>query len=86
MLKPKNSQSSGCTHIHKTSQRINKPLPARKLTATDFWNRERSADCGINATMDHDITKSVLHTKQKKLCMAIQNKRRGMLTYGSAPE
>jgi hypothetical protein len=41
LLKPKSSQSSGCTHIHQTSPKIlNKCLPARKLMETVFWDRE----------------------------------------------
>jgi hypothetical protein len=41
MLKPKSSQSSGCTHIHQTIQKsLNKHLPARKAMATVFWDRK----------------------------------------------
>jgi hypothetical protein len=41
MLKPKSSQSSGCMHIHQTSQKsLNKRLPARKLMAIVFWDRK----------------------------------------------
>jgi histone-lysine N-methyltransferase SETMAR len=81
MLKPKSTQSSGCTHIRQTSLKIlNKRLPARKLIATVFWDRKRSADGGINATRDHINVICVLRNT-KKLHRAIQNKRRGMLTY-----
>jgi hypothetical protein len=43
MLKPKSSQSSGCIHIHQTNRKLlNKCCrPAKKLTATVFWDRER---------------------------------------------
>jgi hypothetical protein len=41
MLKPKIRQSSGCTHIHQTSQKgLNRRLPARKLMAPVFWDRK----------------------------------------------
>jgi hypothetical protein len=41
MLKPKSSQSSGCTHINQASQKsLNKHLPARKLMAAIFWDRK----------------------------------------------
>jgi hypothetical protein len=41
VLKPKSSQSSGCTHIHQTNQKtLNKRLPATKLMATVFWDRK----------------------------------------------
>jgi hypothetical protein len=76
MLKPKSSQSSGCTHIHQTSREsVNKRLPARKLMAAVFCNRKASADGGISATT---ITSEVFckkKKKKKKLCKAIQNKR-----------
>jgi hypothetical protein len=39
MLKLKFNQSSGCAHVHPTSQKsLNKCLPARKLVATVFWD------------------------------------------------
>jgi hypothetical protein len=41
MLKPKSSQSSGCTHIHETNRKsLNKRLPARKLMEAVFWDRK----------------------------------------------
>jgi hypothetical protein len=42
MLKPKSTQSSGCTRIHQTSRKsLNiRYLPARKLMATVFWDRK----------------------------------------------
>jgi histone-lysine N-methyltransferase SETMAR len=43
--------------------------------------KERSVDSGICATRDQNNVKSVLRNT-KKLRMAIQNKRRGMLTSG----
>jgi hypothetical protein len=61
-----------------------------KLKQTSAWQRadgncflgqERSADGGIHATRDHNNFSSVLRNT-KNLGSAIQNKRRGMLTYG----
>jgi hypothetical protein len=85
MLKPKSSQSSGCTHIHQTSWKSlhKRCLPARKLIANCFLEQERSADGGIHATWDHNKARGVLQNT-KKLHRAIQNKRRGMLTSGVA--
>jgi hypothetical protein len=42
MLKPKSSQSNGCTRIHQTSRKsLNKYcLFARKLMVTVFWDRK----------------------------------------------
>jgi hypothetical protein len=42
MLKPKSSQSSGCTQIHKTIRNIlnKRYLPAKKLITNDFWDRK----------------------------------------------
>jgi hypothetical protein len=39
MLKPKNSQNSGCIHIHQTRRKsLSKHLSARKLMASVFWD------------------------------------------------
>jgi hypothetical protein len=35
----KESQSSGCTHIHQTSRKSLKQTSARKLMATVFWDK-----------------------------------------------
>jgi hypothetical protein len=40
MLKPKCSQSSGCTHIHQKAGKFKQSLSARKLMATVFWDRK----------------------------------------------
>jgi hypothetical protein len=75
-LKPRSSQSSGCTHIHQTSRRsLNKRLPESNC----FLGQERNADGGIHATRDHSNVRSLLRNNEK-LCRAIQNKRHGMLT------
>jgi hypothetical protein len=52
----------------------------QKANGNCFLGQERSADGGIHATRDNNI-RHVLQNTKKKLCMAIQNKRRGMLTY-----
>jgi hypothetical protein len=44
-----------------------------------FLGQERSCGGGFYATRDHSIIKSVFETL-KTLCMAIQNKRHGLLT------
>jgi hypothetical protein len=60
-------------HIHQRSRKsLNKRLPE------SWWQQEKSADSGIHATRDHDNVRSVLWNT-KKLHMAIQNKRCGML-------
>jgi hypothetical protein len=66
MLKPKSSPSSGCTHIHQTSQKsLNKCcLPAGKLMVTSL-GQEKSADVGIHATRDHNNVTSVLQNTKK---------------------
>jgi hypothetical protein len=69
MLKPKSSQSSGCTHIHQTNRKgLNKrSLPARKLMVCNcFLRQERSADGGIHATRDHNNVRRVLRNTNKK--------------------
>jgi hypothetical protein len=41
MLKPKSSQSSGCTHIQQTRPKnLDKRLPSRKLMTTVFFDRK----------------------------------------------
>jgi hypothetical protein len=69
MLKPKSSQSSGCTHIHNVYQRAG---------GNCFLGQERSADGGIDATRDHNVRSVLWNTK--KICRAIQND--GLLTSG----
>jgi hypothetical protein len=76
MLKPKSSQSSGCTHIHRKSLNV-----CWKADGNCFLGRERSSDGGIIVTRDHNDVTSVLQNT-KKLHRAIQNKRLGMLISG----
>jgi histone-lysine N-methyltransferase SETMAR len=81
MLKPKSSQSSGCTHIHYTSREsLNKRcLPARKLISTVFWDRKGVLMVEF-MQQGTTIMLQVYRETIKKLHAAIQNKRRGMLT------
>jgi hypothetical protein len=80
MVKPKSSQSRGCTHIHKKPKKFKQMFFARKLKQLE---QEMSVDGGIHATRDHNNVRSGLRNA-KKNCVgpAIQNKRCGMLTYG----
>jgi hypothetical protein len=83
MLKPKSSQSSGCTHIHQTTRKsLTKRLPARKLMAAVFWDRKGVLMVEFKQ-QGTTITPEVCYETLKN-CVgpAIQNKRRGMLTYG----
>jgi hypothetical protein len=75
MLKPRNSQSRGCTHSPNKPKKFKQTF-ARKLMATVLWDRKG----GIHATRDHNNVRGVLRNT-KKLHRAIQNKRHGMLTY-----
>jgi histone-lysine N-methyltransferase SETMAR len=123
MLKPKSSQSSGCTHTHQTSWKcLNKcyvprsqifyledggdtflwnvglrkiytgphpedgilhkqTLSSRKLMATVFWDMKGVLMVEF-MQQDTTIMSWMYCETLKKLCRAIQNKRRGMLTYG----
>jgi hypothetical protein len=79
VLKPKSSQSSGCTHIHQTSQKKFKQTSARKLMTAVLWDRKRVLmveSMQIGTT----ITSEVYCKTLKKLHIAIQ--RSGMLTSG----
>jgi hypothetical protein len=63
MLKPKSSQSSGCTHIHqKKPKKFEENLSERKLMAAVFW--DRSADSGIHATRDNNDVRSLLQNSK----------------------
>jgi hypothetical protein len=48
------------TFSRQVEKSSNTRLPARKLMATVFWDRKKSADGGIHATRDHNNVKSVL--------------------------
>jgi hypothetical protein len=80
MLTQKSSQSSRCTHIHKTSRKsLYKRL--QQTAGNSFLEQKRSADGGMYAPRDHDNVTSVLRNN-KRFCKAIDNKRFGMLTTG----
>jgi hypothetical protein len=79
MLKPKSSESNGCTDIHQTSRKsLNKlrlPESWWKLisrTGKEYW-WWNSCNKGQQA----------YYETLKELCGVIQNKRRGMLTSGA---
>jgi hypothetical protein len=56
-------------------------LPARKLMASVFWDRKGVLMVEL-MKQGTTITSEVYCETLKKLRRAIQNKRRGMLTYG----
>jgi hypothetical protein len=66
MLKPNSSQSSGCTRIHKTSQKkLKQTLSAcQKAYGNCFLRQERSGDSGIHATGDHNVRSILKNTKE----------------------
>jgi hypothetical protein len=70
---------AACTHFHQTCQKsLNKSLPARKLVATVFWDRKGVL---MMEFKKQRTTTSQVYCKNK-MHWAIQNRRRGMLTYG----
>jgi transposase len=80
----KKVQSRQWMHTHPPNRpgRFKQMLSARKLMATVFWERRGVLMVEI---MQQGTTTSEVYCKTlKKLCRAIQNKRRGMLTYGVA--
>jgi hypothetical protein len=66
------------THLPNKLKKFKQTLSARNC----FLGQERSADGRINATRDHNNVIRVLQNI-KKLCRAIQDKRREMLTPGA---
>jgi hypothetical protein len=85
MLKSKSSKSSGCIHIHTTNKLkiLSKHcLPARKLMTAVFWKRKGVLTVEFMKQRGNNNVRSVLWNT-KKLHRAIQNKKRGMLTYSA---
>jgi transposase len=84
MLKPKSSESSGCTHIHQTSRKsLNKPcLPARKLMETVFWVRKRMLMVEFMQQGTTITSEVYCETLKRNVRRTIRNKRRRMLTPG----
>jgi hypothetical protein len=87
MLKPKGRQSSGCTHIHQTSQKKFKQTSAcQKADGNSFlgqdWKGVLMVEFMQRGTTLTSEENYMLNIKKKKLCRAIPNKRRGMLTSG----
>jgi hypothetical protein len=65
----------------KQAEKVLTNVVCQKADDSCFLGQERSADGGIHAARDHSNVRSV-QRNTKELCRAIQNKRRGMLTYG----
>jgi hypothetical protein len=73
-------QSKQWIHTHSP----NKPKKFTQMVSVrqkDVTGQERSADGGIHATKDHNVTSVLRNTK--KLCRAIQNKRHGVFLHES---
>jgi hypothetical protein len=85
VLKPKSSQSSGCTHINHTSRKsLNKScLPARKLMVTAFCDRKGVLMVEFMQQGTTIMPEMCRETLKNCVGPAIQNKRRGMLTCGA---
>jgi hypothetical protein len=80
MLKPKSSQSSGCSHTHETNRKsLNKRLP--ESWWLKFSGTKRGADGKIHATSDHSNIIGVLYNT-KENCVGPFIKRCGMLASG----
>jgi hypothetical protein len=60
MLKPKSSQSSGCTHSPSKPKKFKQMLVARKLMETVFWEKKGVFMVGIHAIKDYHNIRSVL--------------------------
>jgi hypothetical protein len=65
MLKPKSSQSSGCTHISKQAKKFETDVACQEADGSCFLGQERSANGGIHATRDHNNITSVLQNTEK---------------------
>jgi hypothetical protein len=85
MLKPKSGQSSVCTHIHQRSRKSlnERCLPSRKLMSAVFWGSKGVLMVKF-MQQGTTITSEVYWEILLKNCLGptIENKRRGMLTYG----
>jgi transposase len=77
-LEPKSSQRSECT---KQAEKVHTNVVWEKADGNCLLQQEMSGDGAIHAKKDRNNAKSVLKIT-KKIRRAIQNKRRGMLTYG----
>jgi hypothetical protein len=87
MLKPKSSQSSGCTHIHQTSRKFKQTLSAcQKADGSCLMGQDRKGVPMVEFMQQGTTITSeeYCETLKKKLLKAIQNKRRGMLKSGVA--
>jgi hypothetical protein len=72
------------THSPNKPQEFKQTLSAcEKADKNCYLGHGRSADGGIHATRDHNnVSCALRNTKKNCVGPAIQNKRRGMLTYG----
>jgi hypothetical protein len=59
MLKPKSSQSSGCTYIHQASQKSLKNIAYQKANGNCFLGQDRSAVGDIHATRNNNRKQKV---------------------------
>jgi hypothetical protein len=66
---------------HTFTKKAKQTLSARKLRETVFWDRKGVLMVEF-MQQGTTITSQVYCETPKKLCCVIQNKRRGMLTYG----
>jgi hypothetical protein len=82
MVKPKSSQSSGCTHLPNKPKKFIQTSACQKADGNCFLGQERSAYGGIHETRDHNNIWSVLQNTKNNLYRAIQIKRHGMLASG----
>jgi hypothetical protein len=64
ILKPNNSQSSECTHIHQTNRKMLTKV-CLEADGNCFLGEERSADGGTHATRDRNSVRSVLRNTKK---------------------
>jgi hypothetical protein len=72
------------TQSRNNPKNIKQTLSAcHKADGSRFLGKERSADGGIHATVDQNNIRSVWRNTKKKMHRSIQNKMRGMLTYGA---
>jgi hypothetical protein len=62
MLKPKNSQSSGCSHVHQT---FAENRYARKLLAAVFWVTKKVLMVEFMQRKGYNNTRSVLQNTRK---------------------
>jgi histone-lysine N-methyltransferase SETMAR len=80
MLKPKSSQSSGCTHSPNKPEKFKQTLSARKLMATVFWDRKGVLT--VKFLQQGTTITSEVHCETLKNCVEPFRKKCGMLIFG----